>query len=416
MGILSNKNPLILLVLISTTASAYATLGPMGRTDPKQINDGNRFSRGVYASRDTYGMRANAVVAAIRANSEGSFDYPVLGFNYLKEMSEYHDRDSVGLYADNTSLPLKAWERVNNVTYSPVSFSAKGIDSSKIKVGMIIDTDHNPKWSSYIIRVSEGKVITAGWVNTVTGRMGTPPNGVGLTINPITKVWATNFNIFLREGGRANSGVIQENGIVNNSIKNPTAVNGLDTVILPQSKYGGTAAYLARVANSGNKQQWKYGFMSQGSYINFISYDSTKHSPEMGFVESSSAKNGMVFAGRNTESSLLWKNGGRVLASIDPQGLIQKIGYKTVVVRNDINLSEMIGRYIISSPGKITLTLPPKKLIFDGYTMKLTKVAGSDVTLKSQDGVNINGETSTTIIGVSWNKEAIYMEGEWFIQ
>ncbi|RLM27423.1 hypothetical protein BIY26_05975 [Brenneria goodwinii] len=387
----------------------------MGRVEIGETPD-IQFLSGVYVSRDTFGMRANAVAAAVRANAKFPFDYPVLGLNFQKDLITYGDRDSVGLYADNTSPPFKPWEKVTNVTYYPVSFTSPELDTSMIKPGMIIDTDHKPKWSTYVVKVSNGKVLTAGWVNSATRRMGTPPSGVGLTINPITKVWATNFNTFLPDGARSKAAVIQENGAINNSIKEPSFVVGIDTVLLPQSKFGGTAAYLARQSDGGNMQRWKYGFVSQGAYANFASHDSARLTPDIGFEESSSAKNGMVFAGKNTESSLLWKDGSRVVASIDPKGLIQKIGYKTIVIKNDTELSDTVGRYIISSLGKVTLTLPPKKNVFDGYTLKLTKTSGKDVTLKSSDGVSINGNTNFTISDASWNKEAIYVGGSWFIE
>lgn len=62
----------------------------------------------IFTAKDTYGMRSNAVVAAFQANPEKPFDFPILGFNTLEDMAVYSDRDSVGLYADNTAPVLKA--------------------------------------------------------------------------------------------------------------------------------------------------------------------------------------------------------------------------------------------------------------------------------------------------------------------
>ncbi|MCV4784608.1 hypothetical protein OFM36_34765, partial [Escherichia coli] len=62
-----------------------------------------------------------------------------------------------------------------------------------------------------------GKIITAGWVNLKTKRMGTPDNHSSLVVNPVTKIWSANFNLIFPEGGRATKGVVQENGIINNS-------------------------------------------------------------------------------------------------------------------------------------------------------------------------------------------------------
>ncbi len=72
----------------------------------------------IFAAKDTYGMRSNAVVAAFQANPEKPFDFPILGFNTLEDMAVYSDRDSVGLYADNTAPVLKAWEILNKTGQS----------------------------------------------------------------------------------------------------------------------------------------------------------------------------------------------------------------------------------------------------------------------------------------------------------
>ena len=416
-GRLLIKNCTLISFLICSSAISGTEIGVMGRVANEELGAPvDAFHAGVYASRDTFGMRANAVVAAFRANAEGSFDYPILGFNYLKEMSKYQDRDSVGLYADNASVPFKSWEIVNNVHYLPVSFSSGSIDTSNIKPGMVIDTNHNPKWSSFVVKVYKDRVITSGWVNTSTGKTGTPSDGIGLKINPVTKVWATNFNVFLRENGRAKSSVIQENGLINNNITNPSSINGIDTVVLPQSKYGGTAAYLARVADSGNTQQWQYGFMSQGSNINFISYSSTKHDPYAGFAETSKAKVGMVFSGRNQEASIIWKNGSRIVASTDPNGLIEKIGYKTDVVSGDSSLSDTFGRYVINGSGNVKLSLPLSDSLLDGYTLKLTNISNAAVELISRDGKTINGINSLKLPASRWNKEAIYINNQWVVE
>ncbi|EEW8811827.1 hypothetical protein D5Q65_23290, partial [Escherichia coli] len=271
----------------------------MGRVS--QFDAKDSFSSGVYASKDTFGMRANAVVIAARANPDAAYEYPINGFQYTKSLSRYGNRDSVGIYADNSSLPFKKWELVRRVRYTPTSFSSVDLDTRKIKPGMLVNTTGSPVWSAFVVSVSKGKVITNGWVNNTNGSMGVPQPNQGIVLNPNTKIWATNFNIFLGEKGRAKSGVIQENGIINNSIENPNEVNGLDTVILPASKYGGTAAYLARSASSGKLQQWNLGFASQGAKVaNFYSSDSSKKSTtEAGLMENSSANNGVVFRGRN---------------------------------------------------------------------------------------------------------------------
>ncbi|AVR73733.1 hypothetical protein CYU58_15860 [Escherichia coli] len=66
---------------------------------------------------------------------------------------------------------------------------------------MIIETETQPKWSTYVVSVVPGKIITAGWVNLKTKRMGTPDNHSSLVVNPVTKIWSANFNLIFPEGG-----------------------------------------------------------------------------------------------------------------------------------------------------------------------------------------------------------------------
>lgn len=409
----------MLLVLSSYSPLPFANqlTGLMGRVSPGEVSD--VYASGVYASGNTYGMRATSVIAAFRANSKTPFDFPISGFRYTKEMSTYKGRDSVALYADNTSPPFRKWEVIKNARYTPTSFTANDIDSNNIKKGMLIDTMHNPKWSSIVVSSSNGEVRTTGWVNTSTGHLGTPADGYGLVINPITKIWAANFNAFLTDDSRSDSLVVQENGVVNNKSEKPPAVNGIDTIILPQSRYGGTAAYLARSASGGNRGQWNYGFMSQGAKdANFISYDvfDGLNNTNAAFKDTSTSKYGVFFSGKNKEASIAWESKNKIVAYIGSEGLIQKIGYKTSIIKADANLNDSFGRYLILSNGSISLKLPKIENLIDGYTLKITKVSGGDVELKSPDGLKVNGSSSYTIKEKTWNKEAIYSSGEWFIE
>lgn len=381
-------------------------MGRIGKTD----GDGTAYLNGVYVSKDTYGMRANAVAAAVLANPINPFNYPIIGVNFLKSLASYQDRDSVGFYADNTSAPLSKWEMIKNVKYSPTSFSSTEIDPSKLKPGMLIDTLHNPKWSSYIVKVSNGKVITSGWVNLSTKHLGTPPDSAGLIVNPVTKIWATNFNITIPEGGRAEKAVLQENGIINNKIINPPSVNGIDTVILPQSKYGGTIAYQSRSATSGNKQQWSIGFLSRGAeHANFYSVDGDRSkSTAVGFLEGSSAVNGIEFSGLNKEHSMVWLSSGKVLAKISPVGQIEKISYKTKIIKKSEKIDDGYARYIVKADEDIKISLPDASIVGDGYTVEIDNFSGHHISLSGDKKVNISKNLDNKIT-------ATYVDGEWQI-
>ncbi|MCQ6498736.1 hypothetical protein NPQ29_02190 [Raoultella planticola] len=410
--------PFIVFLPTCVLSAENVSSNNIGRILLKDSNsiDKNVLSS-VYASKDTYGMRSNAVVAAFSANPEKPFDFPILGFSGVMQMAKYKDRDSVSLYADNTALPFKSWERVKSANYTATSFTTEESTALNLKPGMLVETGHEPSWSSYIISIVGNKVITSGWVNNSTGHLGIPKDGSGLVVNPITKIWATNFNIFFPEGGRANKGVIQENGLINNNIDNPSTISGLDTVVLPQSKFGGTAAYLARSADSGGKQQWTYGFLSSGSKISFLSSDSGIHYPEISFHDSSSANNGLVFDGKNKSNSILWKDGNNnITAKIDPTGRISMIGYKTREIKDSSKLTTDFSRYIVENNSEINLILPDSKNIIDGFTLKIVKVGGesSIVNIRTPDNVSINGEMKVLSLSGRWNKEVIYYNKQWF--
>lgn len=417
---MSSTKIAILFLVYSTSNYIYAdntTVTPLGVIDIPKTTLSNESASSFFAAKDTYGMRSNAVVAAFQANPQKSFNFPILGFDNLIDIANYSDRDSVSLYADNTAPSLKPWQIINDTTFGKNVLISKEIDESKIKIGMILDTDENEKWSTYILKVEKNKLITAGWINSKTKKTGLPKNGTRVFINPITKIWATNFNIFLQKNSLANNAVIQENGLINAKFDTPNGINGIDTVVLPQSEYGGMTAYLARNAVSGFKQRWRIGFMSKGSEINFISTDSLISSPLTGFLEDSNAKNGFVFNGKNQNNSIIWLKDNRTMAAIDPNGLISKIGYKTITISEDTQMSDEIGRYIIDNKQNILLKLPLSKNVFNGYTIKISKVSSNSVvTFETEDSkVKINGKTKETITGEQWNKEAFFDGKNWFI-
>lgn len=368
------------------------------------------YMSGAYISRDTFGMRANAAAAAITANTMTPFNFPIIGLNFMKALANYKDRDSVGLYVGNASAPFKKWERVASGTYTPTSFESAEMDASKIKPGMIIDTMHKERWSAVVVKVYPKKIVTGGWVNLSTGKMGTPPDTDGIIINPITKVWTTNFNVSLAANGRASKAVIQENGVINNKVENPSSVYGIDNIVLPQSKYGGTISFLSRSATSGNKQQWSVGFMARGSKnANFSSVDGGgKEGTQVGYSENSSAINGMVFNGKNKDSSIKWMLNGRVMAKISPDGKFEKIAYKTKVITQSTQLDDTYSKYIINANTDVKLQLPSLKDNVDGLTIQLVNFSGHKVDISPSQNIVISKSIGKVIT-------ASLVDGKWMV-
>ncbi|WP_371337389.1 hypothetical protein [Klebsiella variicola] len=409
------KNQLLMIALLpALMISGYACSDTIDTNILGRINGvadiKKMYLDGLYISRNTFGMRANAAAAAITANSLSPFNFPILGLNATVGLARYLDRDSVGLYASNESTKFNDWELIKNGHYTPTSFQSSEIDIKKIKAGMIIETTHQVKWGAMVVRVYPGKIITSGWVNLSTGRMGTPPDNAGIQINPITKIWATNFNIFLSKDGRASKAVVQENGVINNKEQNPSSIYGIDNVILPQSMYGGTISYLSRSATSGNGQQWAFGFMAKGSKkSNFVSADGGgKEGTEVGFSEISSAKNGIMFYGRNQDSSITWTSNGRVTAKISPDGSYEKIVYKTKLITTSYNITDDYSKYIVNAKDDVKINLPAVKNETEGLTIQIINFSNNKINIESSADVIISGQLGKNIT-------ASIVNGKWMV-
>lgn len=410
-----NKQSQALIILAiccmpSVGFSQEVSFNYLGKPTNKNVGFAPMYLKGIYAAKNTYGMRQGAVVASFKANSDNPFSFPVLGINSLYGLTQYIDRDSVALYADNTAPDFKPWEVITNAHITPTSIVSESIDHTKILPGMIIETKDTPKWTTYVISVSQGKIITSGWVNMTTKHMGVPKTNV-LLVNPITKIWATNFNITLPVDSRAVKGVVQENGVVNNKIKSGI-VNGVDTVILPYSKFGGTSAYIARAANTGFNQQWSNGFLSLGNKYSFVSKNSPANHSLVSFLDISDSEVGMQFSGNNKRHSVEWKNGDVITAAVSPLGQIEKINYKTLLVENDFHLNDQYARYVFAAKENITITLPDGGVI-DGFTLKLSSMGDGKNTITLKSKLRIVG--GDKFENNNWNKELIYLDGKWLI-
>lgn len=408
---LSFSIPLVFLLIPFSVKCQDIDFNYLGKPLTKTEGYSPVYLKGVYAGKDTYGMRQNAVVASFKANSENPFSFPILGLNSLYGLTQYVDRDSVALYADNTAPGYKSWELITNPKITPTSIISDSIEQGKILPGMIIETTEQPKWTTYVIAVSQGKLITSGWVNMQTKHMGVPKNGT-LVVNPITKIWATNFNIILPSDSRAIKAVVQENGVAN-SKADAELVNGVDTVILPYSKFGGTSAYIARAASSGFSQQWNYGFLSLGNKYAFVSKSITANQSLVSFLDNSDAEVGLQFSGSNKKHSLEWKKGEVITASISPSGQVEKINYKTLIVDKDYQLTDDYSRYIFDAQKDIIITLPDEVNLIDGYTLKLSSLGNGSNTINLKAKKNIVGDSK--LKNNNWSKELIYIDGKWFV-
>lgn len=217
-------------------------------------------------NRGTYGTYAQACVFSFQANQDPNDKPDVNGLANNAALSAFPSRDSVCLYADNYSpIPLiDVPDSGTTYTATGMSFSAP-IDTALLKAGMIVDTKHSPKWSGFVQSWTSTSITVAAWQES-GGTSGTPANGTGAIVNPITKVWAGNFNIFLDDDSQySTSGTYLEAtgvevGVIDDSTKGTQPLTvGIDIPCLGSrdSKFG---AWARGASHSSPSQE--VGFVS----------------------------------------------------------------------------------------------------------------------------------------------------------
>ena len=243
-------------------------------------------------------------------------------------LSKYTSRDSVALYCHTN------WNGEDKINLVGCTFNfdglviPQGVDTNKIKVGMIIDTTGSKKCVGIISKV-EGQVITLidGWYEVKTGvgsTIRTTPNGDSCVINNITKLWGINNNVFIREG--MENGVNMELGVFCNT-PNISEVGGVDLINFEESTHYG---YRAR----GVKIGFQKGFVSEESGVHFEGKNGNSTEP-------------LIQAINKDESVFVIKNDGEV----------SKV--KTVVqtIPSSTTLADNVSVGLISG-NNVTVTLP----------------------------------------------------------
>ena len=143
-------------------------------------------------------------------------------------LATYTARDSVSIYSSITANEKLSFNY--NVNHYTVNSVVLNDDISKsIKVGMIIDTKHSPKFSGMISDIDvENKIIYVyNWYqegNTNKGQI--PSNDFGIIVNPVTTIWNINTNLHTPKSDKPIGGIVAELDIINDSDDN--IVKGID--------------------------------------------------------------------------------------------------------------------------------------------------------------------------------------------
>ena len=275
---------------------------------------------------NTFGTYENAAVESIIANDEGQRP-EVLGIRLEDDhvLATYTNRDSVASYHSNRSR--KPSYNIDNVTYTVNSVTVpQGIDLSKIKNGMIIDTKHNPKFSGFIVGVVGQKILINNWYEMGNTSKGQVPSGTtGILVDPMTTPWVDNSNLYLAAEDDSLDGVVFEGGIINEKADNiGKAFNAVSL---------------------GTKSP-EVGFKTTGSVSPFMQ-GFNAHNANAAFVNSNEDVNGFLLYNEKTGYRI--KNGGR------QNKLLLEIAYASANRTFDPRNAPI---YLIDTPGIIRILSP----------------------------------------------------------
>lgn len=218
--------------------------------------------------REPFGTFENAVAQSVIANGDPKTRPQVLGITLDNDsaLATYDNRDCVASY--RAAYTRGATVDVDDVSYTVDSVTVPiDTDLSKIKPGMIIDTKHSKKYSAFVTEINGNVIKVKNWYqinNISSGQI--PPNTAGILINPITKLWVDNVNLFLEEGDPYTAGSIVEYGFFNNQADGGDRT-GVDLVSLGSKRpYTG---FLTRSSSESNR--FIVGFKDNNSQTAFQS-------------------------------------------------------------------------------------------------------------------------------------------------
>ncbi|ATA26572.1 hypothetical protein BIY26_08865 [Brenneria goodwinii] len=359
---------------------------------------------GLYAGKKLFGIRRNACVTSFRGGPEeqGRWNSQVTGVANNLQLASYGSPDKVGAYGDIAGSIEETYQALSNV----VSFTNDGFITDnpdvleKAKVGMIVVTDSTPKKWNIIKDINKETGLITGWDNWATATAYVmPSSGEKVQVDPEGKLWTLNYNLILRNGGRAKTGVVAELGIINQNGQQQGVV-GIDIVILPGSTSGGDTALVLRGANKTG-ERWLQS-ISCRHYTNYgiAFYNSGIGLALADIMCNGDAVSGIEFQAKNTVFSMRWRLGGdgiyaeNTVTAFNPQGTVMRQGVLNSVITTDASMSPSIKSYRLntgsetSSTPKI-ITLPDTAGIIAGHEQYLKCYGNAPITFKTYGSATV---------------------------
>ena len=340
----------------------------------------------------------------------------VCGFRSPSDVSSYADRDSAIMYVDGT-LPTCEILEVINFTVDSVKVVG---DTSSIEVGMIIDcmnqSELNPfnqstKFSGFVTEVIGQTIKVNGWYQQGNSASGQVPNKDRIIINPVTKLWTMNNNLFLNADSFGWGGVIAEYGLYNRkSIATGNEnyrLSGIDLI-----NYDGVCEYGYSIRNSNTKEttKTKIGFKADKTVNSFKSINAKSagfmsDNDNIGF---SSNNNRVGFKSNETDANVAFQNkDGRF--KVSGFGTINNLLLNRKVYGSNSTIAPYDAFLHIVGSGTHTLPSPSN---FPYAYIKI--LAQTDVTIEGAMFTN-TGDITTKSLG-AWRTLELYSDGtKWYI-
>ncbi|MCJ2028089.1 hypothetical protein MKK50_01500 [Methylobacterium sp. J-043] len=335
----------------------------------------------------TYGGNASAAGYTFSTNGL------VYGIpNWLAQpglLSTHASRDHAGMTramrAPN-SVPVLA----ANATYTANTIASPNLSiDANIKLGMVIDTLHAPKFSGVVTAINaSSKTLTVnGWYRVDrSSATGTPMNGVGAIINPASKLWLSNDILYCGDPGKndiACAGT-ELNVTVNNS--RVVEAYGNDAVIYGSAQP--TAAYAFPARWGGQTTKWRAASFGQDNLGGLLSVQSAGTDYAMPLVEAR-------VAGEDT-------------FAMDHMGKMSAVRLRALAVTASATLDRYAGAKVIGTQSAaITITLPSPTDVNDGREIEVVNQGTGAITV-----VRPNGSTVGTV-GVAYSQRFFAFQSNW---
>jgi hypothetical protein len=195
------------MVEVPGNATPATQVVPQGR-DPYYLLDpgatvsnyamlGGRLYRPNKVLGTTFGTFDNAAVFSVMGNPSTDRKAQVMGFSQPSGVASYPTRDSVAVYVDNRAPPpvVTTTGTFTATTATPTTpFSADQL--ARFRIGMLVDTSDGLTGDITGWATDGTSLTVSAWYAQGDTSAGQVPVGTTMYVNPISKIWGLNLNVF----------------------------------------------------------------------------------------------------------------------------------------------------------------------------------------------------------------------------